>query len=610
MYESEINRKAEPTSTLPDRVVEFFQQCTPLLEMRTTLPWSEHCTECVWPSCYTSCDLYEARSDGKCRRFVDGMVRVDLPQSPNGYVIKIKFKQWGKLWAVGNLHLITGKEAHKAEAKDQWIGTALQRIALPSSAKAFLSTRRYNQKKRQALRQKPIDTTPTAFLLECHNPQSHSIDVSLTIRSSNPTSKIPYQELLTAKPGPNRFRIPYNRISSAVNLREPFHIELIPNDVSDGTTLYFGVLDFVLEKSELTNGADDTAAKRNQEIQSPKIKCVVWDLDNTVWSGILAEDGPGKLALKEGIRDIIHELDRRGILQSVASKNNHEEAFEVLKAMNLHEYLLFPQINWNPKSQGIARIAKLLNIGLDTFLFIDDSTFEREEVKTSHPMVRVLDALEYRTLTNMPELTVPITEESANRRKMYVMEGERTAAAEIFGDDYFAFLRNCQLTMTLSPMDEGNLERVHELTQRTNQMNFSGNRYDRDKLTEILHDPSLDTYVIRCKDKFGSYGVVGFAIVDKREPRLTDLMFSCRIQSKRVEHAFLWHVIEKYAHEEGRDFHANYRKTKRNAPSGQVFADIGFEEGAIIDGVSRLVFSGQSAPSPDKIIQIIESSRD
>ena len=126
-------------------------------------------------------------------------------------------------------------------------------------------------------------------------------------------------------------------------------------------------------------------------------------------------------------------------------------------------------------------------------------------------------------------------------------------------------------------MTRANLQRVHELTQRTNQMNFSGTRYDHEVLERMLTVPHLDTFVLECRDRFGSYGVIGFSIVDRREPRLTDLMFSCRIQSKRVEHAFLRYLFGRYMDAPGRDFWANYRKTTRNAPSGQVFADLGME---------------------------------
>jgi FkbH-like protein len=154
-------------------------------------------------------------------------------------------------------------------------------------------------------------------------------------------------------------------------------------------------------------------------------------------------------------------------------------------------------------------------------------------------------------------------------------------------------------------MTEENIERVHELTQRTNQMNFSGNRYDHKVLKTILATSHLDTYVLSCEDRFGSYGVVGFSIVDSREPRMTDLMFSCRVQSKRVEHAFVAHLMKTYIGESGKDFWANYRKTPRNAPSGKVFADLGMEEVSTAEGVTSLVFSKDREVPEDGLIHIL-----
>jgi FkbH-like protein len=153
-------------------------------------------------------------------------------------------------------------------------------------------------------------------------------------------------------------------------------------------------------------------------------------------------------------------------------------------------------------------------------------------------------------------------------------------------------------------MAEENLERVHELTQRTNQMNFSGNRYDRDVLKQILSTSYLDTYVLDVEDRFGTYGVVGFCIVDNRVPLMTDLMFSCRIQSKRVEHAFLAYLVKKYIAETGREFWANYRKTPRNAPSGQVFSDLGMQESENNGGISRLIFPKDRAVPDDGVVKI------
>jgi FkbH-like protein len=207
-------------------------------------------------------------------------------------------------------------------------------------------------------------------------------------------------------------------------------------------------------------------------------------------------------------------------------------------------------------------------------------------------------------IADLDECQVPVTAESRQRRKMYRVETQRRDVAESYADDYIAFLRHCEIRLTIRPMIEENLERVHELTQRTNQMNFSGNRYDRDVLKQILSTSYLDTYVLDVEDRFGSYGVVGFCIVDNRMPLMTDLMFSCRIQSKRVEHAFLAHLIRKYIAETGRNFWANYRKTPRNAPSGRVFLDLGMQESDNKDGVSRLMFPKDGIVPDDEVVRI------
>jgi FkbH-like protein len=236
---------------------------------------------------------------------------------------------------------------------------------------------------------------------------------------------------------------------------------------------------------------------------------------------------------------------------------------------------------------------------------VDDSRFELEQVKAACPEVRVLNALHYRDITEMGECRAPVTAESEGRRKMYQVEAERQDVAQGFGNDYMAFLRDCQIQIFIRPMTEENIDRVHELTQRTNQMNFSGNRYDRNVLKEILKTAHLDTYVLSCEDRFGSYGIVGFGIVDSREPRLTDLMFSCRIQAKRVEHAFLGHLIKTYIRESGKDFWASCRKTPRNAPSAKVFADLGMEESAIADGITSYVFRKNKQAPEDGVIKIV-----
>ena len=614
MYETETNIKTLPISEIPSEVAAAFRDLSGKILSRTLIPWGEHCTECGWPTCYSTCELYAPREDLKCRRFAEGMVRIDCDGSVNGYLLKVKFKRWGKLWARGNFRMQSPEGADRLERRDYQIGTALQRLPLPEGIKRTAALKRYAFKKRLASRGTDDSKPPTSFLFECYNPHSEAVRLSLTIRSlyrEHPVpfpdlvqlapgfrsarelkeSAIPFQFLIEAPSGFHRVQIPFEDISEVIDWRAPFAIDITPNEAPEGVTLYFGAIDFVQEPQQ--------KAKKTK-----KIKCVVWDLDNTLWDGILVEDGSEKLRLRPGIAELIRDLDQRGILHSVASKNHHDEAMHAIKGFGLEEYFLHPQISWQPKSESIKAIAKALNIGMDTFLFVDDSAFELQEVQAACPGVKVLDAARYVELPEMEECKVAVTAEGASRRKLYQVETSRRAIAESFGEDYLSFLRHCEIKLKISRLDDKNLERVHELTTRTNQMNFSGNRYDRDVLREVMGTPYLDTYVLDCEDRFGSYGIIGFSVVDRREPRMTDLMFSCRVQSKRVEHAFLAFIIRKYFQESEKDFLASYRKTGKNAPSGRVFTDLGMQEIENKDGVLLLSFPRNQTPPDDGIINI------
>jgi FkbH-like protein len=604
MYETEANRGKESVASIPAEIISQFRELKDFVLGRTVLPWSEHCTECVWPTCYSTCDLYSPREDGRCRRFSEGMVRIDCVEALNSYLLKIRFKRWGKLWTPGNIRLLSTHDALRLERRDYRIGTTLYQLPVPASVKTFATHKRYSFKKRAAYRASGGNCLPTAFVLECYNPSTRPIRLSLTMRSIDDRVKVPFQKLIELVPGFHRVRIGFEEITRFLDLRAPFNIELVPNEDQTETTLYFGTMEFIREvSSEVTATPEDRNPK-----ESAQIKCLVWDLDNTIWDGTLVEDGPEKLRLKPQIVEIIKGLDERGILHSIASKNNREEALGVLKTLGIEEYFLYPQVSWQPKSEGIAVIARQLNIGIDALLFVDDSEFELQQVKAVYPGVRVLNAEHYLDIADLAGCQVPVSPESRERRKMYQVESQRQNIAENFGDDYMAFLRHCDIHLNICPMTEENLSRVNELTQRTNQMNFSGNRYEKSVLEQILSTPYLDTYVLDVEDRFGAYGVVGFCIVDTRVPLMTDLMFSCRVQSKRVEHAFLTHIIRKYMAITGKEFHANYRKTPRNAPSGRVFTDLGLHEEGVKDGISCLIFPLNRELPDDEIIDVIEHS--
>ena len=302
---------------------------------------------------------------------------------------------------------------------------------------------------------------------------------------------------------------------------------------------------------------------------------------------------------------MIRALDEKGILHSIASKNTHEGAMDVLRASGLAQYFLYPQIGWQPKSEAIAQIATQLNIAIESLAFVDDQPFEREEVRTALPEVAVIDAAECLGIAGRPECQVPVTAESRQRRQMYREEERRHSAQGAHRGDYLAFLRQCDLRMEISGLHEGNLTRVYELAQRTNQMNFSGRRYPETQLREIMASRFFETYVIDCSDRFGHYGIVGFALVDTREPRLLDLMFSCRIQSKRVEHAVLSFLLNRFVHALNQDFYVNYRRTAKNAPSGKVFDELGFETAGEDGETTSLVFRrGREIPD-DAIVTVV-----
>lgn len=176
------------------------------------------------------------------------------------------------------------------------------------------------------------------------------------------------------------------------------------------------------------------------------VKCVVWDLDDTLWNGTLLEGGVK--GLQTEVLEVIRALDRRGILQSIASKNEHAPALAQLEALGIAEYFLYPQINWGPKSASIERIAKDLNIGIDTLAFIDDQTFELDEVRFALPQVMCIPATEIGAVLARSEF-IPrfITEDSGRRRAMYMADITRNKVGEHFNGPQDAFLASLDMRL-------------------------------------------------------------------------------------------------------------------------------------------------------------------
>ena len=310
------------------------------------------------------------------------------------------------------------------------------------------------------------------------------------------------------------------------------------------------------------------------------MKLLVVDLDNTLWDGILLETPDRAFRLRDGVGEALAELDRRGILLSIASKNNADEARTVLQNMGIWDLFLHPQINWDPKSVGIRRTVEALNIGMDSVAFIDDSEFELGEVAAALPAVRTFRANEFASLPSRSEFDAPVTDESRGRRSLYRQEQNRQAEYRQSHLDYDAFLASCGIRLVMEALNSSNSERVYELVQRTNQLNYSGTRYTRPDLDGLLRGKGIVPVVMRCEDRFGTYGIVGFSILRRRPEALeiADLMFSCRIQGKKIEHSYFAFLIEAATQGGAARVICRFKRTERNAPAARVFDDLGFEK--------------------------------
>src|SRR4051812_9171397 len=184
---------------------------------------------------------------------------------------------------------------------------------------------------------------------------------------------------------------------------------------------------------------DPTVTSPRSKPVAGRIKCVVWDLDNTLWDGVLLEQR--YVQLRPGVAETLAELDQRGILHSVASRNDPDHAMATLTDLSVADYFLHPQINWGSKSASIAAIAEALNIGLDSVAFIDDQPFEREEISFVHPNVLCLDADSVRALGELEELRpLRITADARQRRFMYRAAINRSTAERAFTGSNDQFL--------------------------------------------------------------------------------------------------------------------------------------------------------------------------
>ncbi len=326
------------------------------------------------------------------------------------------------------------------------------------------------------------------------------------------------------------------------------------------------------------------------------IKCVVWDLDETIWTGILSEND--KLTLREGISDLIESLDSRGILNSIASRNNFDDAVSTLESFSLRDYFVYPQINWNSKSEAIEAIKTSLNIGYNTIAFIDDQDFELAEVKSVHPEVTCIHANDIRTLLQNEKFITSIsTEEGKSRRLMYQTDEERSKEETKFANN-IEFLQSLNMKLSIKLATENDLNRIHELTVRTNQLNATGYTYSYEELKALLKSPSHHIYVAELEDKFGSYGKIGVTLLETSGTSLTIklLLISCRVISRGIGTTLISFIINKGISASKRTL-AEFLPTSRNNLMYITYKFANFKEISKIGNLGVLLeYYGPSSP--------------
>lgn len=264
------------------------------------------------------------------------------------------------------------------------------------------------------------------------------------------------------------------------------------------------------------------------QVDFSKIKLIIWDLDETFWKGILSE-GPIE-PISENCQ-LIKDLTDRGIVNSICSKNDENPVNEKLKELNLNDFFVFKSINWLPKGQRIATLIKEMGLRPVNCLFIDDNVVNLNEAKFYSPDLMIAepdcipDLITYTTSINASDLK----HKRLNNYKVLEQKQQAKAAAQ----DNLAFLYSTktQVEICENCMDE--IDRLTELVNRTNQLNFTKLRCDKEELVSTLAKPNVKSGYVKVKDLFGDYGIVGFYAIENN--RCIHFLFSCRTIGQGVE---------------------------------------------------------------------------
>lgn len=316
-------------------------------------------------------------------------------------------------------------------------------------------------------------------------------------------------------------------------------------------------------------------------------KCLVLDLDNTLWGGILGEDGPDGIKLGFdpagasflAFQQAVLDLHNRGIILAINSKNNYEDAMHLIRThpnMVLKENnFVAVRINWSDKVSNMREIARELNIGLDSFVFLDDDPFNRSTIRACLPEVETPEfpSNPEKYANFLIELESfqgggTITDEDKMRGNLYVTERLRKATEKNFlsTED---FLRSLEITVNFYQNDRGNLARLAQLTEKTNQFNMNKIPMTESEIINHVDDHTKLVVYTSARDRFGDYGIIGLALVNKTSDvwLINSMLMSCRALGRGIEEAFLEGLAGKARKNSAKKLRVEFTKTEKNQPA-------------------------------------------
>lgn len=327
-------------------------------------------------------------------------------------------------------------------------------------------------------------------------------------------------------------------------------------------------------------------------------KCIVLDLDNTLWGGIVGEDGFDGIKIGQNpigkafieFQNVLLALHQRGIILTINSKNNFDDAIRVIREhpdmVLREENFSCMKINWNDKVSNMQQIANELNISLDSMVFFDDDPVNREYVKLSIPQVLTVElpqdaALYAKTLIYMNDFHLSkITQEDIHRGKMYFQDKQRKDL-EISVTNLTEFLKQLDIKLKIKKANDFTIPRISQLTLKTNQFNLTTRRYQEEEIKKFTNDQNYLVGCVQVEDKFGDNGITGVFIIkkeNKSEWIIDTFLLSCRIMGRGIEEGILAYILQKAKEEGIVKVKGEFIPTKKNKPSENFFFDYGFKQ--------------------------------